>query len=107
MPTFGGVTGRVYCKAWRVPAPGVAAVVFLHGFGEHSGLYCWLGDALTARASTVGARRDRPRAHQGRPPASAEHRSSSPKISRLNSCPAATCSTCSKPCRCGRKDRAS
>ena len=22
MPTFGGVTGRVYCKAWRVAAPG-------------------------------------------------------------------------------------
>jgi hypothetical protein len=21
MPTFGGATGRVYCKAWRVPAP--------------------------------------------------------------------------------------
>jgi alpha-beta hydrolase superfamily lysophospholipase len=46
MPTFGGVTGRVYYKAWRVPAPRSAAVVFLHGFGEHSGLYHRLGNAL-------------------------------------------------------------
>jgi hypothetical protein len=38
MPTFGEVTGRD-CKAWRVPASRAAAVVFLHGFGEHSGLY--------------------------------------------------------------------
>ncbi len=46
MPTFGGVTGRVYYRAWRVPAPRSAAVVFLHGFGEHSGLYHRLGNAL-------------------------------------------------------------
>ena len=46
MPTFDGVTGRVYFKAWRVPAPRAAAVVFLHGFGEHSGLYHRLGHAL-------------------------------------------------------------
>src|ERR1035437_1513226 len=46
MPTFGGVTGRVYYKAWRVPVPRAAAVVFLHGFGEHSGLYHRLGYAL-------------------------------------------------------------
>jgi alpha-beta hydrolase superfamily lysophospholipase len=38
MPTFGGVTGRVYYKAWCVSAPRAAAVVFLRGFGEHSGL---------------------------------------------------------------------
>ena len=37
MPTFGGVTGRVYDKAWCVPASRAAAVVFLHGFGGHSG----------------------------------------------------------------------
>ena len=47
MPTFGGVTGRVYHKAWRVPAPRAAAVVFLHGFGEHSGLYHQLGNAAS------------------------------------------------------------
>ena len=46
MPTFGGVTGRVYYKAWRVPAPRAAAVVFLHGFGERSALYHRLGNAL-------------------------------------------------------------
>ncbi len=46
MPTFGGVTGRVYYKAWHVPAPRAAAVIFLHGFGEHSGLYHRLGNAL-------------------------------------------------------------
>ena len=46
MPTFGGVTGRVYYKAWHLPAPGAAAVVFQHGFGEHSGLYHRLGNAL-------------------------------------------------------------
>jgi alpha-beta hydrolase superfamily lysophospholipase len=47
MPYFDGVTGRVYYRAWRAPAPRLAAVVFLHGFGEHSGLYHRLGDALT------------------------------------------------------------
>ena len=46
MPTFSGVTGRVYYKAWRVPPPRAAAVVFPHGFGEHSGLYHRLGNAL-------------------------------------------------------------
>ena len=46
MPTSGGATGRVYCKARRVPAPSAAAVVFLHGFGKHSGLYRRLGNTL-------------------------------------------------------------
>jgi alpha-beta hydrolase superfamily lysophospholipase len=46
MPTFDGVTGRVYYKAWCGPAPSTATVVFLHGFGEHSGLYHRLGNAL-------------------------------------------------------------
>jgi alpha-beta hydrolase superfamily lysophospholipase len=48
MPTFDGATGRVYYKAWRVPGPRIAAVVFLHGFGEHSGLYHRLGNTLNA-----------------------------------------------------------
>ncbi len=48
MPTFDGAAGRVYYKAWRVPGPRVAALVFLHGFGEHSGLYHRLGNALNA-----------------------------------------------------------
>jgi alpha-beta hydrolase superfamily lysophospholipase len=46
VPTFSGVTGQVYYKAWRVPAPSAATVVFLHGFGEHSGLYHRYGNAL-------------------------------------------------------------
>ena len=46
MPTFDGATGRVYYKAWRVPAPRTAALVFLHGFGEHSGLYHRYGNTL-------------------------------------------------------------
>lgn len=46
MPTFDGAVGRVYYKAWRVPEPRAAAVVFLHGFGEHSGLYHRLGNTL-------------------------------------------------------------
>jgi alpha-beta hydrolase superfamily lysophospholipase len=46
MPTFDGSTGRVYYKAWRVPAPRTAAVVFLHGFGEHSGIYHRYGNTL-------------------------------------------------------------
>jgi alpha-beta hydrolase superfamily lysophospholipase len=36
----------VYFKAWRVPAPRTAAVVLLHGFGEHSGLDHRLGNTL-------------------------------------------------------------
>jgi len=46
MPTFDGAAGQVYYKAWRVPGPRAAAIVFLHGFGEHSGLYHRLGNAL-------------------------------------------------------------
>jgi alpha-beta hydrolase superfamily lysophospholipase len=48
MPVFDGAAGRVYYKAWRVPGPRTAAVVFLHGFGEHSGLYHRFGNALNA-----------------------------------------------------------
>ena len=48
MPYFDGAAGRVYYRAWRAPEPREAAVVFLHGFGEHSGVYHRLGDALTA-----------------------------------------------------------
>jgi alpha-beta hydrolase superfamily lysophospholipase len=48
MPTFDGVTGRVYYKAWRVAGRPAAVVVFLHGFGEHSGLYHRFGNALNA-----------------------------------------------------------
>src|ERR1035437_9370730 len=56
MPTFGGVTGRVYYKAWRVPVPRATAVVFLHGFGEHSGLYHRLGYGLNDAGIDLWAR---------------------------------------------------
>jgi alpha-beta hydrolase superfamily lysophospholipase len=48
VPYFDGVAGRVYYKAWRVAPPAAAVVVFLHGFGEHSGLYHRLGNTLNA-----------------------------------------------------------
>jgi alpha-beta hydrolase superfamily lysophospholipase len=38
MPTFPGVQGDVFYRAWLVDDP-IASYVFLHGFGEHSGLY--------------------------------------------------------------------
>jgi alpha-beta hydrolase superfamily lysophospholipase len=38
MPFFDGAAGRVYYRHWSNPEPR-AALVFLHGFGEHSGLY--------------------------------------------------------------------
>jgi alpha-beta hydrolase superfamily lysophospholipase len=38
MPYFDGATGRVYYRHWSTPDPR-AALVFLHGFGEHTGLY--------------------------------------------------------------------
>jgi alpha-beta hydrolase superfamily lysophospholipase len=45
MPYFDGAAGSVYFKSWRVEYP-QATVIFLHGFGEHSGLYHRLGHAL-------------------------------------------------------------
>jgi alpha-beta hydrolase superfamily lysophospholipase len=38
MPFFDGVSGRVYYRHWAAASP-AAALVFLHGFGEHTGLY--------------------------------------------------------------------
>lgn len=58
--------------------PTAAAVVFLHGFGEHSGPVPLARERTERRRHRLWARQDRLRAHQGRPPASAEHRSSSP-----------------------------
>ncbi len=48
MPYFDGATGRVYYRHWTLPKPR-ASVVFLHGFGEHSGLYHRFAAALAAR----------------------------------------------------------
>lgn len=47
MPFFDGVDGPVYYKAWRALDPR-AALVLLHGFGEHSGMYHRLGNRLNA-----------------------------------------------------------
>jgi hypothetical protein len=58
--------------------PTAAAVVFLHGFGEHSSPVPLARERTERRRHRLWARQDRLRAHQGRPPASAEHRSSSP-----------------------------
>jgi alpha-beta hydrolase superfamily lysophospholipase len=48
MPFFDGRAGRVYYRHWAAAEPR-AALVFLHGFGEHSGLYHRYGAALNAR----------------------------------------------------------
>jgi alpha-beta hydrolase superfamily lysophospholipase len=45
MPYFDGVTGQTYYKRWNAPRP-KAVIVFLHGYGEHSGFYHRLGSAL-------------------------------------------------------------
>ena len=47
MPFFDTDRGRVYYRHWGAPQPS-AAVVFLHGFGEHTGLYHRYGFALNA-----------------------------------------------------------
>lgn len=47
MPFFDGATGRVYYRHWSTDDPD-AAVVFLHGFGEHTGVYHRLAAALNA-----------------------------------------------------------
>lgn len=47
MPYLDHELGRVYYRHWAVAQPH-AAVVFLHGFGEHSGMYDRYGIALNA-----------------------------------------------------------
>jgi pimeloyl-ACP methyl ester carboxylesterase len=54
MPEFEGVAGTVYYRHWSAPAP-KAKVVFLHGYGEHSGLYHRFGAFLNARGIDVWA----------------------------------------------------
>lgn len=48
MPFFEGSAGKVYYKAFQSPAPSGVGIVFLHGYGEHSGLYHRLGNTLGA-----------------------------------------------------------
>ncbi|MEU0495081.1 alpha/beta fold hydrolase [Mycobacterium sp. NPDC006124] len=47
MPFLDTDDGRAYYRHWAAPDPR-AAVVFLHGFGEHTGLYHRYGFALNA-----------------------------------------------------------
>jgi alpha-beta hydrolase superfamily lysophospholipase len=54
MPSFDGATGPVYYREWLAAAPR-ASVVFVHGVGEHSGLYHRFAAALNAAGSSVWA----------------------------------------------------
>jgi alpha-beta hydrolase superfamily lysophospholipase len=47
MPFLETADGRAYYRHWAAPDPR-AAVVFLHGFGEHTGLYHRYGFALNS-----------------------------------------------------------
>lgn len=47
MPFLSTDDGRAYYRHWAAPDPR-AAVIFLHGFGEHTGLYHRYGFALNA-----------------------------------------------------------
>jgi alpha-beta hydrolase superfamily lysophospholipase len=49
MPYFDGDGGRVHYRTWVTRSEPEATIVFLHGFGEHSGLYGRLANALTGR----------------------------------------------------------
>lgn len=54
MPTFGGMTGRVYCKAWRVPAPGPRQWSSRTASASTRALYHWLGNALNGAGIDCG-----------------------------------------------------
>ncbi|MFD4291993.1 alpha/beta hydrolase [Rhodococcus sp. NPDC058532] len=47
MPFFTGASGQVHHRRWPCPDP-VAALVFLHGMGQHTGHYHRFGRALAA-----------------------------------------------------------
>ncbi len=48
MPTFIGSRGRIFHDSWQPNGPVRGAVVLLHGYGEHLGLYEALGRRLIA-----------------------------------------------------------
>lgn len=52
MPFFDGPGGRVYYREWTAANP-TAGVVFLHGFGEHTGHYHRFAGALNHRGISV------------------------------------------------------
>ena len=49
------MTVRLFRREWRPDASASAAVVLVHGFGEHSGRYENVGPALSARGIAVHA----------------------------------------------------
>jgi alpha-beta hydrolase superfamily lysophospholipase len=55
MPTFPGAAGRVFHDSWRPHGTPRGAVVLLHGYGEHLGLYDALARRLTAHGQAVHA----------------------------------------------------
>jgi alpha-beta hydrolase superfamily lysophospholipase len=54
MPFFDGAEGRVYYRSWPAATPR-AGVVFLHGYGEHSGFYHRFAAALNHRDVSLWA----------------------------------------------------
>jgi alpha-beta hydrolase superfamily lysophospholipase len=55
MSSFSGSTGRIHHSAWLPEGDAVAAVVFLHGYGEHLGLYDAFAGRLVADGIAVHA----------------------------------------------------
>jgi len=61
MPTFIGSRGRIFHDDWQPDGPVRGAVVLLHGYGEHLGLYeafarRLIADGLAVHAMDVLAR---------------------------------------------------
>ena len=54
MPTFGGMTGRVYCKAWRVLAAGQRQWSSCTASASTRALYHRLGNALNGAGIDCG-----------------------------------------------------
>lgn len=54
MSSLEGETGKIYYRQWDVDRP-KAAIVFLHGFGEHTGLYNRYAAALATRGIALWA----------------------------------------------------
>lgn len=61
----GGVT--VFTQTWRPEAPPRARVVLVHGFGEHSGRYTHVAEALTAAGYVVATYDQRGHGRSGGP----------------------------------------
>ncbi|GIF24053.1 alpha-beta hydrolase superfamily lysophospholipase [Actinoplanes tereljensis] len=57
MPFFDSSDARLYYRAWEVDEP-VAAFLFLHGGGEHSGQFSRLASRLNAAGVAINAVRD-------------------------------------------------